>query len=190
MQNINIAIQGESPFYYGMKVYVICANPHNRSKTFTDRCPVCGDARRVEIKGYDLPCPMCNSSSRARSDAVLIHMTNFAVVEFIINEVSIKGSTYKSDYKITSDKLPYAEWHGFARWGNGYRDMETRKFGSYDFREVDVEKVDLQSGAMGVCFCSKAEANRFCKRLHERQAELLDKFNAEHGSDHQYPFEF
>ena len=190
MKEINITVRNDSPFYYGMKVFVVKADPRNRSKMFTDKCPVCGDSRRVEIKGYNLPCPMCNSSSRPRSDAIAIDLTNFIVIEFIINELSIKGDYYKKDYAPSSNKLPRAEWKGFARWGYGYQDMETRKFTDFDFYDKDAEAVDLKSSISSYCFYTKADANKFCKRLHERQKEILDKFNAEHGSDHQYPFTY
>lgn len=188
MKNINITVKNDSPFYFGMKVYTVMANPKNRYKTIYDKCPVCEDKREVEIKGFMLACPMCNGGRGNIQNAKMIRLTNFTVVQFIINKVMIEGSKYKTDYKLSSNMLPKATYSAFARWGTSISDIAIRNIDTYRFRDVEAEKVNLESLEPECWFYSKADAQRFCKELHERNKAALDKFNADHGTNYEYPF--
>lgn len=189
MKDINITVKNDSPFYFGMKVYTVMANPKNKYKTFYDKCPVCEGTREIEFKGFKLTCPMCNGGRGNIQNAQMIRLNNYTVVQFIINKVMIEGSNIKSDYKITNSVLPKASFCAFARWGTSISDIAIRNIDTYRFRDVEAEKVNLDSLEPDCWFYSKADAQRFCKELHERNKAALDKFNADHGTNYEYPFD-
>lgn len=192
-KTIEVEVSDTSDFYFGQKLYMVDLKKYNGHKVFREKCPVCGDTKEIELKGYKFKCPLCEGS-RADSSATSIDLRDYVVTEFIINRFEITGSSYKNAYSgeglLNERNLPNVKWYGFARWGNGYSDVTSRQFSEYDVREVDPDKVDIKRAASGHCFFTKSEAKRFCERLHERQKELLEKFNAKHGTDHAYPFEY
>ena len=194
MKTIQIETRDMSQFYYGQKIYVIGLPKYRQGETFFGKCPVCGDAKSIEINGYRFDCPYCRSG-RLCDSATNIILRAYIVIEYIINRFEIIGPKYKNAYTgeglLDNRNLPYVKWYGFCKFGNGYNDTSEREFREYALKEVDIEKIDLKKEEpVGISFLSKAAAERFCKKLHERQKEMLDEFNAEHGTDHQYPFEY
>lgn len=189
-KRIEIDVRDQSGLYYGQKVYVV--ENHERV-SFKEKCPVCGDTNEIEVKGYKFRCPLCADSGR-RNGATEITVRDYMVFDYIIHKFDVIGEQTKGAYTgdaLFNDRyLPRINWHGFTKCGNGYDGIRSRDFNEFDFREIDPDEVDLVCVTAKPCFYSKADANRFCKRLHERQKELLDKFNAEHGTNHAYPFEY
>lgn len=188
MKNINITVKDDSPFYFGMKVYTVMANPKNKNKYFYEKCPVCEDTREIEFKGFKLSCPMCNGGRGNVQNAKMIRLNNYTVVQFIINEIMIEGSSNKSDYKLTSNMLPKVTYCAFARWGKSDSDRTIRRLSPHKFGDVKAEAINLDSLEPDYWFYSKADAQRLCDELHERNKAALDKFNADHGTNYEYPF--
>lgn len=191
-KRITVDVRDTTDFYYGQKVYRIEPRRHNAGNTFKEKCPVCDDTKKVEIKGYTFKCPYCEGS-RSDPEATQIMLRNYDVVEYIINRFEVNGADRKNAYSgdglLNDRNLPFVRWYGFTRWGNGLHEVTSRQFSEYDFREVDPDKVDINRPG-DHCFFSKSEAKKYCSRLHERQKGQLEKFNAEHGTDHAYPFEY
>lgn len=193
VKRIEIEVKDTSPFYYGCKVYRVEAAHWGRQEIFQEKCPICDGVKTVDIKGWNVKCPLCQSND-LRYSMVSISLTKYVVSEYIINHFEINGPPYKNAYSgeghLKRGNLPTIQWYGFAKYGNSYNEIQRRSFNEYDLLKNDPEKADIIHGASGACFLSYAEASRYCKRLHERQNEMLDSFNAKHGTRHQYPWEY
>ena len=190
---LSVYVNDDSDLDFGQKLYVISIRKKNGSVIFSEICPLCGDEGKIEIKGYTFQCPMCQGYG-AHSLATRIVLYCYEVREYIIHSFDVLGSTYKNAYTgegmLNDRNLPSVQWYGFTRWGTGYRDVESKKFDPYYIGKANPENLRISEDCSGDAFYTKAEAERFCKRLHERQKELLEKFNADHGTNHEYPFEF
>ena len=193
VKRIEIEVKDTSSFYYGCKVYRVEAARWSSRATFQEKCPICDGIKSIDIKGWNVKCPLCQSNELSHS-MVSISLAKYVVSEYIINRFEISGPTYKNAYSgeglLRRCNLPNIRWFGFAKHGNGYNDVQSREFSEYDLRGSDPEKADIIHGADGACFLSPTDALRYCKRLHERQKEMLDLFNAKHGTSHQYPWEY
>ena len=191
-RDVCVEVADDSEFDFGQKLFVVTAKKKGL-KRFREKCPICGDTKEIELKGYKVKCPLCEGYRTDRG-ATVIELYGYEVTEYIINRFEVRGVDYKKAYSgdglLDDRNLPKVTWYGFARWGNSDSATESRQFSAYEMMTHDPDKLDIRRNLSGCAFFSKTDATRFCKRLHERQKEKLDKFNAEHGTDHQYPFEF
>lgn len=190
-RTICVEVVDDSPFDFGQKLYVVTTKKWNGYTVFNGKCPICDDKKEIKLKGYTFKCPLCQAYI-ANNSATRIEIYNYEVREYIINHVEIQGVNYKNAYSENgrhNDKnLPAVKWYGFDRYGTSF--TESHQFSSDEIQTSDPDKLDIKKNLSGQAFFSKADAARFCKRLHERQKELLTKFNAEHGTEHEYPFEY
>jgi len=185
IKEITIQVQDTSPFYYGMKLYVIDGH---KTQTFFEKCAICDDTREIEYRGHKLPCPLCKDSYH-RETANHLLLVDYCITEYIINHLEIKGENTKSLYEgsniLNRRFAPRITYSGFTRKGNSYDSIQSMKFNDYNTLEVD-----CPAARSGTAFLSKSEAQKCIRRLHQRQEEDLKKFNQEHGVDHTYPFEY
>ena len=185
IRELTIQVQDTSPFYYGMKLYVI---DDHRVQTFFEKCAICDDTREIEYRGRKLPCPLCKDSYH-RETANRLLLIDYCITEYIINHLEIKGENTKSLYDgsniLNRRFTPRITYRGFTRKGNSYDSIQSMKFDDYNTLEVD-----CPAARPGTAFLSKSEAQKCIRRLHQQQEEDLKKFNQEHGTDHVYPFEY
>lgn len=185
IRELTIQVQDTSPFYYGMKLYVIDSH---KTQTFFEKCAICDDTREIEYRGRKLPCPLCKDSYH-RETANRLFLINYCITEYIINHLEIKGESVKSLYEgsniLSRRFIPRITYHGFTRAGNGFDGARSMKFDEYNTRQED-----CPAARPGTAFLSKSEARKCIRRLHQQQEEALKKFNQEHGTDHVYPFEY
>jgi hypothetical protein len=188
-KRLEIDVLDNNHFYYGQSIYSISTRDY---KTFREKCPVCDGLSVIQYRGFELKCPYCEVG-KVDTSATMLSISDYHVIEYIINKVELRGLETKENYKgdriLTDRFLPRATWSGFCKLGNSYNSIYTKNFGEYDMRKRDPETIPLRE-AKNACFYSKADANRFCRRIHERQAEMLAKFNADHGTSHEYPFKY
>ena len=188
-RHIEIDVFDCNLFYYGQSIYSISSRNY---KTFREKCPVCDGLKVIQYRGFELRCPYCEGG-KVDTGATMLAISDYYVIEYIINEVKIHGEESKKNYKgdriLTDRFLPRTYWKGFCKEGNSLDYIYTKDFNEYDMRRRDPETIELKE-AERACFYSKADANRFCRRIHERQAEMLAKFNADHGTRHEYPFKY
>ena len=189
-KTLTFTVKDEGILRFGQRVYVVA---ETCCKTFKEKCPVCDSTGKINVRGYEFDCPYCRSYS-SRSDANAISVHDYEADEYIINNVEIRGEdvkcAYKTDGSIADERYPYVKYKGFSpsarrSWS------KTKEFSGFNFERRDPDKPLLPHNIDGeYSFLQKAEALKFIKRIHERQAELLEKFNAEHGTDHEYPFKY
>lgn len=187
---ITVEVQDQTMLEYGKKVYVIEAVG---SQTFQSVCPICDDTKKVTIRGQEFDCPYCNSYRYGSivNNRTRIEMRNYQPVEYIINEMWIRGEETKSAYKGYDLPVARIRFVGFTKKGNSDRTTRTRNFYDISFDNYGLESCDVthdRSGAFS--FKKKSEAVAVAKMMHEQQAELLKKFNEENGTNHEYPFEY
>ena len=189
-KTLTFTVNDEGILRFGQRVYVVS---ETGCKMYHEICPVCDSTGKINVRGYEFDCPYCRSYS-IRKDVNSISVFDYEAKEFIINKIEICGeevrSAYKSDGTIADGRYPYVRYNGFSPSIKKSR-IQMKKFAGYEFQKHDPEKTMLPHNIdKEYCFLSKPDAVKFIKRIHERQAELLEKFNAEHGTDHKYPFEY
>lgn len=79
--------------HFGQHLYVVDAWKNNR---ISENCPICDDTRKVTIRGVEFPCPNCVGQSKILP--VALTLSNFVVVEYILNELLIHGEPVKKLY--------------------------------------------------------------------------------------------
>ncbi len=188
---LQITVTDDGLLSYGQRVYVVARENY---KSFTEKCPICDDAKKIIVRGMEFDCPYCRGY-RSDRKATTIELYNYVVDEYIINRIEIKGEevrgAYNKDGSVADRRYPSASYSGFTKKGNGHNSTETKNFCGWNFEPHDPNKPVINRDLGGeYCFLKKADAAAFAKRLHERQAEWLAEFNAEHGTDHAYPFEY
>lgn len=171
----------------GTRVYVVEADGGmycKRFVAFSSKCPVCNDNKSITVNGYTIECSYCKGN---KNHAIELRVYDYVVHEYIINEVSIVGSTYKRDYK--AKPVCSARFKGFYKCGNDNRAIKSMDFDSLSFREVKLDGLEFHCDLSGKgVFLSKEDAVEFAKELHQKQKELLTEFNQIHETDHDYPF--
>ena len=189
---INLTAMDEGVFHYGQKVYMVdCMGTWGASaKTFTEKCPVCDDTRKINVRGFEFKCPYCDGAGRG--NAISITIRGYRVREWIINQVDIVGEERKNAYcnKGSEDDLPHTRWYGFHRSDNSYGGISTRQFYTSEVCDEDPNEISPGEDVGRRVFLTKVSAEKYCRRVHEAQKAQLDRFNAEHGTAHEYPYEF
>ena len=180
--DFSIKLKTEPAFAYGEKLYRVTTD---RTKYIKEACPVCNDAGRVEIKGYDCKCPLCNDSSK---NGTGINIRHYTVVEYIINDIHIVGPEVKKAYDGNGTELeaylPTASYCGFAKASNSLHAVVKQQFGSYDLLER-AEEFALD----GKCVAkSKKVAEAACLSANNKEKEALEAFNQKFGTKHQWPW--
>lgn len=180
-RTISIDVNDDSGFEYGQRLYVIDSDDMH---TFKDKCPVCGGTRKIVYNGFLLNCPKCDERCQKE-----IRLRNYIILEYILNGFSVNGprdAACFDDNKIADfDNLPIVTWYGFARWPSGEPSVD--KFSGLDLEPINPETVNLQRNCSGAAFLDYHSAQKFCRRLHERQKAMLDEFNQTYGTNHKYP---
>ncbi len=187
---LEFVVRGEPLFYYGQKLFAIY--PTN-SKRFFEPCPVCDDSQKVKIRDFEFECPACRRNStysgeRIKNDIVL---SDYKIIEYIVNEVEIKGPNYKSAFSGETEyfDLPFASFKAFERSGNGYNNVSSKNVSNSSFSIDPSEDTVVESECIsGYFFTKKKFAMDAIKPLKERDRSLLKQFNEEHGTNYEYPF--
>lgn len=186
VRQLQIKVIDDGLLSYGQRVYVAAKENY---KSFTEKCPICDDTKKITVRGMEFDCPYC-SGYRSDRKATTIFLYNYAVDEYIINSIEIKGEDVRVAYSKDGVRCPFASYGGFTKNGNGYGTVKTKKFCAYNFQPHNPDALSIEHLEGEYCFLKKADALAFAKRLHERQKERLDKFNEEHGTNHAYPFDY
>lgn len=186
IKELTIQVRDTSPFYYGMKLYVIDTAGH---KTLFEKCPICDDTGSITYRGYTFSCPECKDQHHNRETGNRLELSNYCITDYFINHLEIEGETTKSLYEGTNILnhrfAPRVRYKGFSKKGNSF-DCAHSKI----FWESDMHKEDSHFAEYGSVFSSKAEAQKCIRRLHRQQEEALKEFNKKHGTDYAYPFEY
>ena len=82
-------------FYYGQSIYSISSRNY---KTFREKCPVCDGLNVIQYRGFELKCPYCENG-KVDTGATMLAISDYYVIEYIINEVKIHGEESKKNYK-------------------------------------------------------------------------------------------
>lgn len=202
MRTISVAVSDTSELEIGSRIYMVSVAPGVSRKILKSVCPVCGDAKKVEVNGYVFDCPLCVKGRGVES----VKFWNFEVREFIVHRMEIRGpermDAYPNGGSAEEDNLPrIIEWSCFTlRDKEDIASHETRYVNpdmmlticrdnpKKNVRYIDAEKVNLDDNIKVYAFYDREEAEVFCKRLNERQKLLLDEFNKSHGTSHEFPF--
>lgn len=194
MENTNIVFGSElrtKPIFaeMGKKAYLIRNGKghYDSGKSFREKCPCCGDARKILYNGFEVKCSVCDSVKAS------ITLREWHVEEYIVNSITVTGPDYKNAYgkNPQRDDLPrITEISGFHRTANGYSNVTHHKIPERDeFVDVTPEKLKLEFFDSNVyAFTSRAKAEAVMELLIQQDREKLTKFNTEHGTNHQYPF--
>ena len=177
--------------HFGQHLYVVDAWKNNR---ISENCPICNDTRKVTIRGVEFPCPNCVGQSKILP--VALTLSNFVVVEYILNELLIHGEPVKKLYNgeyVRKSDLPRVAFKGFCKvqsntYTVAFSDSNILQ-SEADYQNHADRLTNPESGATRV-FREKSWAKAVAKELHLRQKEKLAEFNAQHGTSHEYPFEF
>ena len=186
-----IMTKEQMPFFFGERLYTVVCDD---SKRINEACPVCRDNKKIEINGIEMDCPYCSCGSSKR---VSIDLRHFIVTDAYVNEITIQGTSYKSDYKEQNNiYADFVRFWAFLSYRNkiGIRQESKQRVSSYSIIQTDILSDLTPQKCMeyyyeGVKFFkSKSDAKKFCDILNQYQKECLGKFNKEHHTNHNYPF--
>jgi len=188
-RNFNFDAVVYEDYHYGETVYVL--EPEyckwgSKSVYLREKCPLCDDTRKISVRGYEFTCLMCSSNNKHTSTS----LDKWRVTPFIVNSFEVHGGTRKSAYKPSTmydaENLPTIRlWKGFCKIGT---DVRTIDFIKNVTEAVDVEEINDAVHYSSKVFRDKKLAVAVCRRLHEIQKETLARFNEEHGTAYEYPF--
>lgn len=191
---ITLKVDSDLLFPIGTHLYVPASNDW---RTFNEVCPVCGGSKKVTIKGYEIACGYCSCGVYSSIDDKQ-HLTirNFFSEEYIINSIELKGTEAKSDYKSGDYPALYIKsLYGFCRGKKGLSSIENKNFIHTHEDRINLDLTRENVGEIyhhisDLVYTSKALADKAAKALHEYQHERLVRFNAEHGTAYEYPWEY
>ena len=162
--NLNAALD----FQYGQKLYVVEPDPTlncNRNRvTFSEKCPVCDNTRKIQYRGFELKCTYCDRVG--------------------VNYICIEKYTVSG---IKSELPVIKNIRMFTRWGRGFSDCKTKEI---NMRNVDPkdERLVAEHRSVDFVFTSKEAAAHALELLIENDKKRLNEFNKEHGTEYKYPF--
>lgn len=179
---------------YGDKFYIVDSNEY---KHFSGICPVCAGEKTINVKGFTFDCPYCCTSYSANFSNH-ISVRSFEVQEYIINSINIKGNNVKKDFQESTFRLPKISASAFHNCKNKYNLQHTRTLSidDTDLRlwNINIEELSLEDRQKmmkrpsSYYFDNKMDAEKFCAILIENEKKQLEKFNIEHGTEHEFPF--
>lgn len=181
----------ELVFDIGTHLFCVGISGH---ANFDAPCPVCGGAKTINVKGFDIPCSYCSSSSNKRKDLQHLVLRNYTTDEYIINKITLSGSETKSEYKDGGyPKLLVSELKGFCKRKSPYTTVLYKNFSYLDKAFVDrvvtpEKAAELYDHFDGV-YTSRSMCDKVCNVFHDYQRELLRQFNEVHHTSYEYPFE-
>lgn len=190
-RTLSIEVLDTGVLHFGQHLYVVAAWKQNHISV---SCPICDDTRKVTIRGVEFPCPNCVSQNKTLP--VALTLSNFVVVEYILNQLYISGDKTKRLYNggyVDDKDLPRVLYKGFYKiQSNAY----TANFSASDVLQSEADyqnkadRITNPESRVPRVFREKSWAKAVAKELHLRQKEMLAEFNAQHGTNHKYPFEF
>lgn len=178
----------------GDKVYVI--HQYN-SRTFTQKCQVCDDTKKITYRGYEMPCPYCVGGTYRSGNLVRNTCTVYGleVEEFIVNSVVIEGPDTKSAYAtknkgsiISAPKV--AGVYAFTRRNGSSSSIATVKVPNGGLYLDPEEKYILNALHLdSFVFTTRKKAEAAVSLLVGKEKERLAEFNAKYECSYEYPFE-
>lgn len=178
----------------GDKVYVI--HQYN-SRTFTQKCQVCDDTKKITYRGYEMPCPYCVGGTYRSGNLVRNVCTVYGleVEEFIVNKIVIAGPDTKSAYAtknkgsiINAPKVTGV--YAFTRRNGSSSSIATVKVPNSGIYLDQEEKYVLDALQLdSLVFTTRKKAEAAVALLVEREKERLAEFNAKYECNYEYPFE-
>lgn len=182
---------GDQPVFaeFGKKAYIITCS-RNETKYFKEKCPCCGDTKKIQYNGFEVKCSIC-ATQRG-----YISLENWHVEEYIVNDIRIVGPDYKKCYdkdhgkRKPEDYPRVTEINGFHRTANGYNNVLNHKIpirSQFVDPEPNTQTINLFEIEQ-FAFTTKAKADAVCEAIRQKDRDALMKFNQEHGTNHLYPF--
>lgn len=178
----------------GEKVYSI--HRYN-SRTFTQKCQVCDDTKKITYRGYEMPCPYCVGGSYRSGDLVrnTITVVGLEVEEFIINKIVIEGPDTKYAYDpknrdrvISAPKI--SEVWAFTRRNSSSSSIATVKVPNGGVYLDPEENWILRAmNPDSLVFTTRKKAETAVSLLVRKEKERLAEFNAKYECQYEYLFE-
>lgn len=182
MRDFYLKLKQEPAFAYGEKLYVV---KMGQSQYIREKCPVCDDTGKIEIKGHRCRCPFCRDPYEHRDDLNIHH---YEVVEYIINEVRIQGPEVKKVYEAGridwESNLPWATYYGFAKTNSRFNSVDRRSFFSSEL----FDELKEYSSQDKVVTKRKKLAEEACAKANAKEKEKLAEFNKTFGTAHPWPW--
>ena len=178
----------------GEKVYVI--HRYN-SRTFSQKCQVCDDTKKITYRGYEMPCPYCVGGTYRSGNLVKNTITVYGLMveEFIVNKIVIEGPDTKSGYDqnnrdrtINAPKI--SEVWAFTRRNSSSSSIANVRVPSSGVFLDPEEKYIL--GALhldSLVFTTRKKAEAAVAMLVGKEKERLAEFNQKFECEYEYPFE-
>lgn len=177
-------------FEYGQKVYAIRYSG-DRYERYNSECPVCNGTKKVTINGFEFYCPNCYCSNGKSATVDCLPLTDYEIVEYIVNKIEIRGEETKSCYNKNSDSYAYPKvrYSAFTRTGNSYNSISTMCLPTLK-DAVDPDPGRFEDGVFysikDYVFTTKKAAVDVVKVLKQIDKDKLEKFNKDHGTNHTY----
>lgn len=184
---LQIKVEDNVGLHYGQRVYAIWATGN---ESYKSKCPICGGSGKITVSGKEFSCPECGGRGTVRDEMAILY--NYKVLEVVINRVEIVGEykVYDSCNKpLSISGVPQMKYKGVFL--SDFNIPLTFDFSCWHFDENGHGTIPGKESHDGSqAFLCKEEAEAFVKSLHKEQVKKLEKFNAENGTDYQYPFEY
>lgn len=191
-KTLSIDILDDGILHFGQHLYVVEVE---QRKYIRAGCPFCNDTKNVTIRGVEFPCPNCCGTSPLLQTKLVL--CDFVVTEYILNQLHVYGEPIKKLYNDSymEDKdLPDVSYSGFCKDCRNQVYFKDFKPFAIELSEADYQNdadrlTDPESTPPRV-FREKAWAKAVVKKLHERQKKMLEEFNAQNSTNHEYPFKY
>ena len=192
-------------FWLGDKFYKVEEERQRCTGTdrivFASKCPSCNGTRKITYKGYngcdfECDCPVCKDSiipfNVYYGYGDQIELINWAVHQYIVNEISAKGPKTVSAYRDGIGYVSSVCLTAFHKTGRGAGDFIKIKVPSVeDLVDPEIESMDMESYYFipkNYVFRKETDAAKLLNALKEYDRKRLIKFNETYGTDHKYPF--
>ena len=198
MYTYEIQLSEKPLFWLGDKFYKV--NDKNNKfgdpyTSFSSKCPSCNNTRKIVYKGYngsdyECECPVCKGSI-GRGYGNTIELRNWNVNEYIVYDITARGSERESAYK-DGAVMESVTLDAFCKTGRCLGDYISARV-PFVPNQVDVDITSLDFSKYyfnpdNYIFRKRADAIKFCNAIKEYDKQRLIEFNKTYGTDYEYPY--
>lgn len=204
MYKYNVTLEEKPIFWLGDRFYKIekpiknpIDNKNVKMVTYSSRCPSCNDTKNISYKGYDgkmyeTECPLCKGVYN-HGYANKIDLYNWEVHEYIVYEISARGTEHISKYK-KEPILNYVSMTAFYKYGrcdSEYLRISVPRSKNWIDTSMNILLEDINGNNFNAdkyTFTQKKDAINVLKAIKEKDCRMLEEFNKKFGTTYKYPF--
>ena len=184
MKEITLKLKEDNNLNLGQTLYTV--ENLDKAIQFREKCPICDDTGEITYRGRKYNCPECVGRI-SNNDPDSLYLRKWEIVDYIINEVTVKCPEIKSYYK-SENPEGMIEFEAFHKMGNGFNSSRVRNINLQTIITSE-EQIANMSRYYTYYFLDKKLAKKALKNFIDKDKKKLEEFNNFHGTNYKYPFE-